>query len=567
MPSCKQSFVDGFDGRPFAHEIPPQILEYIEYVESGRKAFCQDQIKLVAYVRKCFAEQDIYVHTEQLEKFLGMQKYFPYRLFPWEVFCLGLHCCTYWVDSNMPRWDDLFILVGRGSGKNGYLAFEDFCELSPYNGIRNYHIDLCANNEDQAKTSFMDIWNVLETNADVLRKWFKWTMETITCLDTGSQLKFRTNSPRGKDGLRSGKVDFDEVHEYENWDNIEVFTTGFGKKPHPRRTYATTNGFVRDGVLDSLLAQAEQILNGIVDDDGGMLPFIGRLDSEAEIDDPAAWHKANPSLEYLPNLQREIQKEYRAYKRGESSLSFIVKRMNLVKSDREVAVTTWENILATNRPIPDLTRKKAVVGIDYASMSDMAAAGFLIRDGNTRYWIMHAWLCTQSKDINRIKAPWREWANEGFLTVVDDVEISPDLIAEWIAQMGKNYNVRKIALDNFRFSLMKKSLKSIGFDAAGQSGKRLYLCRKTGEMKVAPVIESMFANKQIIWGDNPLMRWAANNTKVERDKSSGNMTYGKIEPKSRKNDPFMALVAAMQVEDELDSSPAGSLENLLVITI
>lgn len=566
MKSYRQSFVDGFDGSPYAHEIPPEILEYIEYVESGAKAFCKEQIKLVAYVRKCFETQNIYVHTEQLEKFLGLQKYFPFRLFPWEVFCLGLHCCTYWVETNTPRWDDLFILVGRGSGKNGYLAFEDFCELSPYNGIAQYHIDICANNEEQAKTSFVDIWNVLENNRETLSKWFKWTMETITCIQTGSQLKFRTNSPRGKDGLRSGKVDFDEVHEYENFENIEVFTTGFGKKPHPRRTYATTNGFVRDGVLDSMLAQAVQILDGVVEDDGGMLPFIGRLDNEEEVDDPAAWHKANPSLEYLPNLQREIMKEYRAYKRGESSLSFIVKRMNLVRSDREVAVTTWDNVLATNRPLPDLSGCKAVVGIDYASMSDMAAAGFLIRDGDMRYWIMHAWLCAQSKDIDRIKAPWREWERDGLLTVVHDVEISPDLITEWIADTGKNFDIRRISMDNFRFGLLKRSLKIIGYDAAGQSGKRLYLCRKTGEMKVAPVIESMFVNQQIVWGDNPLMRWATNNTKVERDKSSGNMTYGKIEPKSRKNDPFMALVAAMQVEDELDSSPAGNLDDLIILT-
>lgn len=561
MRSCKQSFVDGFDGAPYAHEIPPEILKYIEYVESGKKAFCVEQIKLATYVRKCFAEQDIYVHTEQLRKYLGMQKYFPYRLFPWEVFCLALHCCTYWVKDNTPRWEDLFIMVGRGSGKNGYLAFEDFCELSPYNGIHKYNIDICANNEDQARTSFDDIYDVLEANRDTLCRFYKWNKEAITCIQTGSVLKFRTNNPSGKDGLRSGKVDFDEVHEYANYSNIDVFTTGFGKKPHPRRTFITTNGFVRDGVLDDYVKTSGEILDGVVEDDLGWLPFVCRLESEAEIDTPELWHKANPSLEYLPNLQREIRKEYGNYRQGKSTLSFVVKRMNLVKSDREVAVTDWSNILATNRPIPNLTGRKAVVGIDYASISDFAAAGFLIRDGDMRYWIMHAWMCRQSKDIDRIKAPWREWERMGLLTVVDDVEIAPELITQWIEQTALHYNVRRIALDFFRLGLMRNALKKIGFDSAGQSGKRIYLCRKTGEMKVAPVIESMFANHQIIWGDNPLMRWAANNTKVERDAKTGNMTYGKIEPKSRKNDPFMALVAAMQVEDELDcAAPVNPID-------
>ena len=53
----------------------------------------------------------------------------------------------------------------------------------------------------------------------------------------------------------------------------------------------------------------------------------------------------------------------------------------------------------------------------------------------------------------------------------------------------------------------------------------------------------------------PHLRWAANNTKRERRKiggvDTGNFIYAKIEPRSRKTDPFMALVAAMCCEDVL----------------
>ncbi len=34
--------------------------------------------------------------------------------------------------------------------------------------------------------------------------------------------------------------------------------------------------------------------------------------------------------------------------------------------------------------------------------------------------------------------------------------------------------------------------------------------------------------------------------------SNGNITYGKIEPKSRKTDPFKAFVAGMCFSDELE---------------
>ena len=41
-----------------------------------------------------------------------------------------------------------------------------------------------------------------------------------------------------------------------------------------------------------------------------------------------------------------------------------------------------------------------------------------------------------------------------------------------------------------------------------------------------------------------------NNTKVCTS-SAGNMTYGKIEPKSRKTDPFKAYVAAKAAQNKI----------------
>lgn len=47
------------------------------------------------------------------------------------------------------------------------------------------------------------------------------------------------------------------------------------------------------------------------------------------------------------------------------------------------------------------------------------------------------------------------------------------------------------------------------------------------------------------------MRWYTNNTRVSEDKF-GNKSFGKIEPKLRKNDGFMAFDVAMFCKDELE---------------
>ena len=556
-------------------KLNPHILAYIEDVEANRIQACILQHQLVAYIRKCFETEDIHVDDNLLEKYLDQVKYFPYdRLFPWEEFVLALHCCTFRADG-MPRWPDLFLLIGRGAGKDGYIAFEGWCLAGPYSGLYRYDVDICANNEDQAAAPFEDIWNVLEdpTNRKRMTKHFYWNKEEIISLKSKARIKFRTNNPKGKDGLRSGIVYFNEIHQYTDYKNINVFTTGLGKKRHPRRGYMTTNGDVRDGPLDHYVARSKEILEGKMEDNG-WLPFICMLDNKKEAHDPTKWEKANPSLPYRRDLSEEIAKEYRDWKDAPSQFTdFMTKRMNIPDGNPEIEVTSWDNILKTNRPIPDLTGFTGIVGVDFASITDFATVGILMKCLGIRYWISHSWICRQSKDLHRLKIPYEEWAKAGYLTIVDDVEIHPDLLAEWITKQAEKYFLKKIVIDNFRYALLTKTLRDIGFDKTEY--KNVMLTRPSDIIKVIPVIDSMFANGTIIWGDNPLMRWYTNNTKkvpasanekrISGSDQFGNYKYAKIEEKSRKTDGFFALAAAMACESELPEQ-ASDFTDLGVFT-
>ena len=284
------------------------------------------------HVKRCFETEEIHVDTEQLQKYMHLcEQYVPFELFPWQRFVIALHDCTYWNDSGLPRWPDLFTMIGRGAGKDGMIAIEAFLLSSPYNGIREYDVDICANNEDQATRPVKDLTGFFEMpeNIKKVRRFYYWTKEKIVSTKTKSTIIGRTNSPKGKDGLRSGITIFNEIHQYENYANIDVFTTGLGKKKHPRRSYYTTNGIVREGPLDDLLATSESVLEG-GEDDNGLLPFICRLDDKKQVDDEENWTMANPSLPYLPNLMSEIRKEYREWNTNPERLpAFMAKRMNL----------------------------------------------------------------------------------------------------------------------------------------------------------------------------------------------------------------------------------------------
>ena len=535
------------DGSIIAGEDIKLAMDYVEYKLNG---------------------PDVFIDVEKIDKAVElMERYFEIKLFDWELFVTACIHSFYKSDDTV-IFSVIFIVEGRGNGKNGFISAIAWYLTTHYHGITGYNVDIVANAQDQAKTSFLDIYDVLEKTWAKSKRFFYKTKEIIVNLKTNSYVKFNTSNAKTKDSKRTGCLIFDEVHGYQDYEQIKVFTSGFGKRKHSRAFYITTQGNVREGVLDDMLVIAGDILNGTIKD-LRWLPLIYRIDKEEEALDPEMWHKANPSLKYLPTLKLEMEQQFIQMKyQPAMEEEFYTKRLNWPKQNREIIVTEWGNIAATNKPLPDLAGHSATVGIDYARITDFASVNIHFREGDLRYDINHSWLCLKSADIPRFKIPWRQWAEQGYLTLVDDVEISPDLLTEYIAEQATKYNMVKLALNNFRYALLAKALKKIGFDASEY--KNVKLVRPSDIMKVAPVIDSCFVKQYFVWGDNPPLRWAVNNTKLIKSgykagNDTGNYVYSKIEAKSRKTDPFQALVHSMVIEEELGIGESN-FDDLPVIT-
>lgn len=546
--------------------FPKDVQIYIDKIESCPAVVNNERLLLVEYLKDVFKNEELVYSEEQIAKYFSYEKYFPYGLFEWERFLFVLHYCVFRKDG-LPRWSDLFIYMGRGGGKNYYLSWEDWCAITPTHGIKEYDIDICATSEEQAMTSFNEIYNILENNIKykkVLEQNFHWTKTEIRNKKTNSTIKFRTNNAKSKDGLRSGALNFDEYHAYETYDNIRVFTTGLGKKENPRTTITTTDGEVRGGPLDKKKEQALDVLNRRTPDNG-LLVFMCKLDDEKEVEDINMWQKANPSLEYRPSLLEQMKKEYVDYVQDPiGNSSFMTKRMNIPKMAMESQVTSWENILATGqitdekgniitREVPDLSGMSCVAGIDFSSFDDFASACLTFKKEGTYYCIKHTWICSRSRDLPRIKPPLKDWERAGLLTFIDEPEISPYIITDWLQVQKQKYNIVKVGADHYRFIDIAKALKDIGFDV--EDKERVKRIRPSDIMMTVNTISSAFNTHNVVWGDDPLMRWATWNAKLE-PRQNNNYVYGKIEPKSRKTDPFMAFVHSMvlTLDVELEES-------------
>lgn len=532
------------------------IQNYIDLIESGEILACPEQHKGIKLIKNVFQNEDVYVDDGLAERYFALEKYFPFRLFPWERYCFTIHNCMFRRDGFL-RFPELQMAIGRESGKNGYSSFEQFSWISPVNGIKNFDVGTFAVAQDNAKQSFDELYSILESNPNYFKKYFTWSQTKITNKKTGSKIYYGTSAPKSKDGGRQGGLVFDEMHAYENSALLDVLEGGIGKIPNGRITKITSFGDVRDGPMDEMIDNAEDILNGVIDDNG-TYPFICRLPSDDMVHDEKNWVMANPSIIYLPTVLESWRRDYNKYKRNPTShLAFMTKKMGRPKGTNKKPVTSLDNIKATNQPLPDTDGMYCITGFDYARLNDFVAAGFLFLVDNKVVWKSHTWVCSQSKDLYRIKAPLKKWEADGLLTFVDGPEIPADVPADWVeAEIEKHgYIPVNASLDNYRLSLMRNALSDIGFFCNKNGYNNIKLVRPSDIIKTVPVIDSYFTNHNIIWGDSPLMRWYVNNAMLRPEKRE-EFSYGKQEPKSRKTDGFMAFAAAMTSLDELQQYTA-----------
>ena len=251
---------------------------------------------------------------------------------------------------------------------------------------------------------------------------------------------------------------------------------------------------------------------------------------------------------------------------------FITKRMDRSARKEEETVTTWLNVLRAcyegstteelelkkPRMTIDTKGQPAVIGIDYADIRDFASAGVLTKTESGEYiWRQHTWICAESPFLDSIKFPLKNIGQTEFndFEVVPGPVIDVNSIVDWCMERCAEYDVKKIAMDTYRYTLFKMAFEERGLTIEDRKNPNgvVRLIRKITSATgiIAPFIQSMFSQGMINFGASAIMRWYTNNTSVTEDKF-GNKMFGKVEPKLRKNDGFMAFDVAMFCKDELE---------------
>ena len=447
-----------------------EVNEYIEYYEKCSNVFNNKRKLLMEnIVKPTLARNDIFFDEQTYYNCIQYCEKWYYKLFLYEKF---IYAFVFMYKNDIPLFRTIVIIEGRGNGKDGFIMpLLNFLQTHYY-GVKNYNIDIVATSEEQSQNSYDVVYNMMDSNKLKFKNFFYWNKEKCINRKTKSIMRFNTANAKTKDGKQDGAILYNEYHAYEDYEQIKVFQSGLGKIKHGRIFIISTNGYVRGGPLDELLDVCTGVLNG-ESNELRYFPFICEIDEEDEADNPDMWHKANPSLMYMPELQDAIMMDYLEMKKFPSKRpEFMTKRMNFPQRNEEETVTSWEKILKASysdikrkivRPTINLEGKSCIVGIDFASLNDFASAGFLFKENGEYIWRGRTWICAKSKFFKDIKFPFDNTGQAGFqdFEVVYTETIDAREMVSWILNEMSKYNVKKIVLDTYRYKLLEQIFKEI----------------------------------------------------------------------------------------------------------
>lgn len=525
------------------------IDNYMSKVDNNEVETSKELKLLMVFVRTKLDREDVVIDKDKIEKGIeNINKHFPKEKFSWldwEYFIFAFVAGVFFKDGTLV-FNEFLILMGRGAGKTAFMAVLEWYLIS-VQGITGYNVDIVATSEEQARTSFDDVKEIIDEEKKKYQKYFKATDKQIIYKATKSKLKYKTSNAKTKDGARPGAVFFDEVHAYENEESIKVHSSGFGKRPFARRFYFTTDGNNRDGFLDMLKEESQLILRN-ERPKRRVFPFICKLDEAEEVDEFSKWEKANPSIRYFSDLRLEMELVYEKMQdRPSERLEFMTKRMNWPLADEMSSVTSWENLMeVTKFDWPDLDGCSCVGGIDMADTLDFISVGLLFKKDGKYYWLNHTFINKKALVGRNYNIDIDRGIKEGRITMIGEETNRAEYVVNWFMNQAKKYRISSIAADLYRFNYLRDAFKDAGFTnlEIGRTGTRTHT-------ELQPVIEDLFTLKKVFYmKDDFMMRWYTNNTYKKPD-GKGNISYEKVEPKLRKTDGFHAFLHALQFRDKV----------------
>jgi len=449
-------------------------------------------------------------------------------------------------ETGLRRFREVVDIRGRKCGKSTETAgVEQYMLIA--DGESGSKVYCTANKLDQARIIFDAAVN-MRAQSPALRSITKKRQSDIYFPATFSAIKALAADTKTMDGLNAHFFSQDEFHEARDSKIYDVMKQSQSAREQPLAWLISTNGFVREMFFDDMYNYCSRVAlweKGY--EDYRVLPLIYELDSREEWTDPKCWPKPNPGLGKIKSVSALAESVERAKRDPKFLPTVLTKDFNISENTATAWLTYEEAVNEKVVSIDYLKKSYAIGGCDLSATTDLTCATLLIKKPNDEnYYVLQQYFLPQSRvdDVetnNRREAPYKQWAEQGWLTICPGATVDYHAVTEWFVDKVKQHDIRPlwVCYDRALSGYWVPEMIEYGFEMENiPQGSRTW----TYPMKR---LHGLFEEHKVIYQNNPITRWCLLNTGVKSLNKDGIESQQPVKSSSTKRiDGMVSLLNA-----------------------
>lgn len=545
------------------------VLEYNRQIENKKILACKKVTKIYKYLAGIITgeiKSDYYYDEiranhaiDFIEKYCkhskGRWANKPVILELWQKALIGATFGTINKKTGFRRFREVLLIVGKKNGKSllasgiaNYMLIAD-----GEGGAECYSV---ATKKEQAKIIWTESKNMIQKSPDLKRR-VRCLTNVLSYDKTNSTFKPLSSDSNTEDGLNIYLAECDEIHAWKGVDLYNIVADGISARDEPLILITTTAGFIREGTYDVKYTEAENVINGLFDDNGykdeAFLPVIYELDDRNEWTDETNWIKANPNLGVSKKYDYLKRKVDVATGNPINRKNVLTKEFNIPETSSEVWLDYDDIYNPVTFDLAELKPDYGIGGADLSSTTDLTSASvlFQIPTSDILYFATMYWLPYDLLDLRKRedKIPYDLWYEQGFLRISNGNKVDYDDVVSWFEEIQNDYGlyIYQHGYDGWSAQSYIKKMK----DSFGDIGRPVRQGKQTlsGPMKA---LGAEFRSKKVNYNNNPITKWCLTNVRADVDKND-NIQPAKTSNPRRRIDGFAGMLDAYVVYlDERD---------------
>lgn len=464
----------------------------------------------------------------QMKHFLGASAGKNFRLAPWQQFIIAHVIGLKWKDTGYRITRDLFILIARKNGKSSLIAALALYMLI-VDGEAAPCISCCASSREQAGIIFSMIKEYaksIDPNSTAL----KYYRNYITLPSNKGTVKVFSSESARLDGLNINFGILDEGHAQKDNLLYSVFKSSMGQREQPLMCQITTAGFLTEGYpCFETYKLSIEILAGIKNDDT-FATFLYCLDPDDNFEDEENWIKANPNLDIT--VKRDfLRNEVLKTKNDSSQLVPVMTKNFNIFCNTQATWITQEKIVKVMRKVnlEDFAGYTAYVGIDLASVSDLAALSIMIPKGDTFYFKSWGFIPRETYNTSPNHVLYEKFVQDGDLIITEGNICDYQYITNKIVELSQLLLIQGIYYDPYNSSQFAIQCTELGFNMKPIGQGLLSFSNPTKEFERLVLSEKAIIDKSsmFLWCIGNCYLKVDHNANCKPDKTTSN---NKIDP-------------------------------------